>query len=139
MSPETAISEPWRRSFTERRIVLVAVDEAHCILEWFVDWNENQTLIIIYITGEKFRTAFKQLGGLRALTTAPFMALTASAPPDAERQVKQLLEFQNCVVVSLPLDRPNIFMSLKKKTSFQGSYFMVLSYSLFTLFVTNAA
>ena len=51
---------------------------------------------------------FKQLGGLGALTTAPFMALTTSAPPSVEREVKESLELANCVMVTLPLDRPNI-------------------------------
>ena len=37
MSPETAITAPWRVLFREKRIAVVAVDEAHCILEWFVD------------------------------------------------------------------------------------------------------
>ena len=50
----------------------------------FVCWHKNR--------GEKFRTAFRQLGGLRALTSAPFMALTASAPPSIEAEVKATLE-----------------------------------------------
>ena len=52
---------------------------------------------------------FKQLGGLRALTTAPFMALTASAPPILEQEVKESSELANCVIVTLPLDRPTIY------------------------------
>lgn len=70
--------------------------------------------------GETFRTAFQWLGGLRALTSAPFMALTASAPPSVEAEVKATLEL-DCVMVSLPLDRPNIYISTQKKRSLSVS------------------
>ena len=36
MSPETAVSNPWRQLFREGKIAAVAVDEAHCISEWLV-------------------------------------------------------------------------------------------------------
>lgn len=40
MSPETATTQPWRDIFTasyvKENLVLVAIDEAHCISEWFV-------------------------------------------------------------------------------------------------------
>lgn len=98
MSPEMAITTPWRKLFSEGKI---AIDEAHCISEW----------------GEKFRTTFRQLGGLRALTNTPFMALTASAPPSIEVEVKAILQLRDCVTVSLPLDWPNIYISAKKKSS----------------------
>ena len=73
--------------------------------------------------GETFRTAFCQIGGLRALTNAPFMALTASAPPSIEAEIKSNLEMHanDCVMVSLPLDRPNIYISTRKKWSFSVS------------------
>lgn len=73
--------------------------------------------------GEKFRTAFQKLGGLRALTNAPFMALTASAPPRIEAEVKSSLELHvhDCVMVSHPLDRPNIYISTQRKSSLSVS------------------
>ena len=73
----------------------------------FVCWHKNR--------GEKFRTAFRQLGGLRALTSAP---LTASAPPSIEAEVKATLELHvhDCVMVSLLLDQPNIYISSKKNS-----------------------
>ena len=40
MSPETAISRPWRGLFGESHfkanLIMVAVDEAHCIYEWLI-------------------------------------------------------------------------------------------------------
>ena len=39
MSPESAISLPWRNIFRspyfEENLALVAIDEAHCIPEWY--------------------------------------------------------------------------------------------------------
>ena len=38
MSPETAVTPPWRNVFAspqfQQRLSLIAVDEAHCIFEW---------------------------------------------------------------------------------------------------------
>jgi superfamily II DNA helicase RecQ len=36
---------------------------------------------------DDFRPSFKLPGGLRALVTAPFMALTASAPPSVRSEI----------------------------------------------------
>ena len=41
MSPECAVTSPWRNifcsSYGQANIVLVAIDEAHCIEDWSVD------------------------------------------------------------------------------------------------------
>ena len=82
--------------------------------------------------GKNFRTVFQQLGGLRALTNAPFMALTASAPPSIEDEVKSTLELNvhDCVMVSLPLDWPNIYILIQRKSSLSVSV-LVAVYILF--------
>ena len=40
MSPETAATGPWKHLYSEQFIkqylVMIAVDEAHCIYEWLV-------------------------------------------------------------------------------------------------------
>ena len=40
MSPETALANPWREVFVtpffKKNLVLIAIDEAHCISEWLV-------------------------------------------------------------------------------------------------------
>ena len=47
LSPEIATTKPWCMIFSDkyikRHLVLVAVDEAHCISDWFV-----QKSIVIY-------------------------------------------------------------------------------------------
>lgn len=39
MSTESAVSHPWRSLFSSKlakeKLALVAIDEAHCIYEWF--------------------------------------------------------------------------------------------------------
>ena len=55
-----------------------------------------------YNRGETFRTAFRQIGGLRALTNTPFMALTASAPSSIEAEITSNLEMHadDCITAS---------------------------------------
>lgn len=37
MSPEIAISNPWRDLFSSKlQLSLLAIDEAHCVYEWLV-------------------------------------------------------------------------------------------------------
>ena len=59
--------------------------------------------------GHDFRTAFDKLGGLRALTDAPFMALTASAPANTQSKIIESLHLKDPIVVYQLLDRAKIF------------------------------
>ena len=61
--------------------------------------------------GSDFRTSFKKIGGLRALTGVPFMALSASAPPPVVKSIVEALHLKSPVHVFHSLDRPNIFLS----------------------------
>lgn len=61
--------------------------------------------------GTDFRTAFGKIGGLRALTEAPFMALTASAPPSVRSRIIMSLHLKEPVIISGDLNRRNIFIS----------------------------
>ncbi len=75
--------------------------------------------------GKDFQRSFQSLGGTRALTSAPFIALTASAPPDIEAEICSLLELKDPVHVKLPLDRPNIYLRNTEKTGISVSYIHV--------------
>ena len=46
-----------------------------------------QSVCYVLDRGQDFRKSFKMIGGLRALLSAPFMALSASAPPDIEAEI----------------------------------------------------
>ena len=58
------------------------------------------TPLCVYNRGHDFRTAFDKLGGLRALTDAPFMALTASAPAGIQSKIIESLHLKDPVIVS---------------------------------------
>ncbi len=71
--------------------------------------------------GADFRTSFERIGGLRALTKAPFLSLTASAPPDVECHIISSLQLRDPVLVKLGLNRPNIFYSVRTRSTIQVS------------------
>ena len=71
----------------------------------------SESYISIIYRGSDFRTSFKHIGGLRALTDVPFMALSASAPPLVTDSIIHSLHLKSPVTVSHSLDRPNIFLS----------------------------
>ena len=123
MSPETAMMVPWRNLFSNRefkKLAIIAVDEAHCIVEWLGVLSCIHCLVIsddhcLLTRGKKFRTAFSELGGLRALVKTPVIALTASATPAIEKAIIDSLELRNAIIVRQELDRRNIFLSVCKK------------------------
>ena len=45
--------------------------------------------------GNAFRTAFRKIGGLRALTVAPFVALSASATEQMIDTIKESLQLKH--------------------------------------------
>ena len=60
---------------------------------------------------ETFSDSVDRMGGVRALVDVPFMALTASAPPEVEATIISSLQLSNPVIVHCHLDRPNIYFS----------------------------
>jgi len=94
MSPEVATSPPLRSLFEnnqfKRNLVLIAVDEAHCICEWLVTQSFYHSLLwvqFIFHRDQASETLSKKLGTWRSFTKAPFMAPSVSAPPAFERTI----------------------------------------------------
>lgn len=83
-------------------------------------------IVDTYYRGKDFRKSFSRIGGLRALTTAPVISLTASAPPSVEQQLLESLSMHCPTFIKHTLDRPNIFYSVSKKTSMpvSGNYLL---------------
>jgi len=93
LSPEGApgiVARLRERGLTPDRI---AVDEAHCIVEW----------------GHDFRPAYRALGALRReFGNPPTVALTGSATPEARCDIIAALGLRDCRIHVGSFDRPNL-------------------------------
>jgi ATP-dependent DNA helicase RecQ len=75
------------------QVPLLAVDEAHCIVEW----------------GNTFRPIYRQLGEFRYHLREPrTLALTGSATPAARQEILTVLRIPRAEVVTASFDRPNL-------------------------------
>jgi ATP-dependent DNA helicase RecQ len=79
-------------------VSLLAVDEAHCISEW----------------GHDFRPHYRRLGALRdGLGTPPTIALTATATPQTQDDIRAVLRLSQPVRVVTSFDRPNLHFAVR--------------------------
>ena len=80
-------------------VSLLAVDEAHCIVEW----------------GNDFRPVYRGLGAFRAaLGNPPTIALTGSATPAARADILRVLRLRGAEVVVTSFDRPNLVFAVRR-------------------------
>lgn len=93
-SPERLQTPLWQNMASELNIVLVAIDEAHCISEWGHDFRPPYRLI---------RQSMREAG-----TDPNWMALTATATPEVRNDILSILEFSEPNVISRGFDRPNL-------------------------------
>jgi ATP-dependent DNA helicase RecQ len=81
------------------RVPLLAIDEAHCIVEW----------------GNAFRPVYRQLGEFRFRLREPqTLALTGSATPAARREILEVLRIARAEVVAVSFDRPNLRFEVER-------------------------
>ena len=134
MSPEVAISKHGRAVIQKlrKKITVVAIDEAHCIHEWYdtkILYSTCDDIIINFYDsrGKNFRPPYDKIGGLRALTKAPFICLTATAPPPEIRsEISERLHLEQPVLVLRNLDRHNIFYSVSTKNGMEVSLYDIV-------------
>ncbi len=81
------------------RVPFLAVDEAHCVVEW----------------GDEFRPVYRRLGEYRYLVGDPVtLAVTGSATPETRREIAQVLRLPQAALVLESFDRPNLILSVER-------------------------
>jgi ATP-dependent DNA helicase RecQ len=101
VAPETLLRPETLVLLEQSHVTLIAVDEAHCVSEW----------------GHDFRPEYRQLAGLRErFRRATWIALTATATPRVQGDIKAALGLceENTFVSSF--DRPNLFLRVAQRT-----------------------
>ena len=82
-----------------REVSLLAVDEAHCIVEW----------------GNEFRPVYRRLDRFRYLLGDPVtIALTGSATPDTRAEILRVLRIPHAETVLTSFDRPNLVFRVER-------------------------
>ncbi len=93
VSPERFRAPSFTRSLTQTSISLMAVDEAHCLSQW----------------GHDFRPDYLRLNDARkALGNPPCIALTATATPDVQADIRKQLELKTPSEFVAGFERSNL-------------------------------
>ncbi|MDQ3141580.1 MAG: RecQ family ATP-dependent DNA helicase [Bacteroidota bacterium] len=99
ISPERLNSYRFRNRIEFLKINLIAVDEAHCISQW----------------GYDFRPAYLQIADIRELSSAPILALTATATPKVKEDIISKLNLRDCKIYSMSFRRENLQFVAEKQ------------------------
>lgn len=107
LSPETLLSSPVWSVISQPHIKIngLILDEAHCLVQW----------------GDTFRPAYRRLGAIRSTllklkptgTKIAIAAFTATADPDAQETIKQVLQLQKPQQFLLSPYRSNLELNIK--------------------------
>jgi len=93
VAPERFGSPAFQRALEQMDVSMVAVDEAHCVCQWGHDFRPS------YL---RLRQAWPKVGSPRIL------ALTATATPEARRDIVRELGLRRARVLVHGFDRPNL-------------------------------
>ncbi|SOV83016.1 ATP-dependent DNA helicase, putative [Plasmodium sp. gorilla clade G3] len=102
-SPEYALNNKNLFILLKNRILLIAIDEVHCMSEW----------------GHDFRPSYRKLNELRIiLKEIPIMCLTATCTKNVQSDILKNLNFdlQNCLIKRSSVNKKNLFYSVREKT-----------------------
>lgn len=101
IAPERLAAGGFREFLAETTIALLAVDEAHCISEW----------------GHEFRPDYRNLRGLRAaFPSVPCIALTATATPKVQTDIREQLMLPDARLFLSSFNRPNLLYHVYPKS-----------------------
>jgi len=94
-APERLANDAFSALLSRLDVSLVAIDEAHCIVQW----------------GHDFRPDYLRIGDfLRRVRPARVLACTATATPDARAEIRARLGLQECVEIVRGFARPNLHL-----------------------------
>ncbi len=100
VAPETLMQNQTVLMLDESNVACLAIDEAHCISQW----------------GHDFRPEYRQLVSVRErFANAVCVALTATATPRVQQDIKQSLQIQADNEFIASFDRENLFMGIELK------------------------
>ena len=98
IAPERLATESFRLRVQRMRVVLLAVDEAHCISQW----------------GYDFRPSYLRIKEIRKLLPdVPVLALTASATQMVAEDIMRQLDFERQNVIRSSFARPNLSFAVR--------------------------
>ncbi|HHY57980.1 MAG TPA: DNA helicase RecQ [Chloroflexi bacterium] len=99
-SPETLLRPETLIMLAGCKPACLAIDEAHCISEW----------------GHDFRPEYRQLlSARRHFPQAVCLAVTATATPRVQQDIKQMLHFSDSQTFVASFDRPNLYLSVRPR------------------------
>ncbi len=102
VAPERFRSQSFLNALPQDAISLFAIDEAHCLSQW----------------GHDFRPDYMRLGEARkALGSPPCIALTATATPDVQADIKDVLEMHDPAEFVAGFARENLSFKVRKVSS----------------------
>ncbi|MBO9481542.1 DNA helicase RecQ [Salinisphaera sp. G21_0] len=100
MAPETLMLERTQQLLSTLNIDCLTIDEAHCISEW----------------GHDFRPEYRQLAEVRRLfPNAVCVALTATATPRVQQDIKTSLQMSDTNEFIASFNRTNLFLEVMEK------------------------
>lgn len=118
ITPEQAATDTFKNLFQSmlkyKKILLIAVDEAHCVSEW----------------GHDFRPDYLKLGTLRDIcSNIPFIALTATASKTVKEDIISSLKLKHPVAeYVIPTFRKNLYYDVVFKNSIDNDFEHIQNY-----------
>lgn len=100
VAPESLVKEEFIDFLKRSNVSFVAIDEAHCISEW----------------GHDFRPEYRRIREiLNQIKDVPIIALTATATPKVQLDIRQNLRMENAPLYITSFNRENLYYEVRPK------------------------